>query len=95
MGYAMSTAHVLAVKLLAVLIALLGLLGCATAPAPAAPTTRTVLGCAAAYDLPTPPARAIYTDPAQPGLVVRQAVLNRAAWIAHADDLTTRITACK
>ena len=68
-----------------------GLLGaCATAPTPAP----LLLPCPAALDIPTPPPRSLTTPP-DVGAVVRAARLNRAAWIAHADELTARLSSCK
>ncbi len=67
------------------------LTACAT-PSPVAPI---VLPCPAATDLPAPPARTLHTDPAAPGATVRAAILNRAAWIAHADELTARLISCQ
>lgn len=75
---------------LLVIIAALVLAGCATQPTPPV-----LLPCPAALDLPGEPARFLKTDPAAPGATVRAAVINRAAWIAHADELTTRLNSCK
>lgn len=71
------------------LLIVLALTGCAT-------TTETiVLPCPAVDLLPVAPARTLQVDPAHPGEVVRATIINRAQWIAHADELTARIESCK
>lgn len=85
----MSLSNLLRLTLLIVIAAIV-LAGCATpAPAPV------LLPCPAAANLPEAPARTIYTNPAAPGDTVRAAIINRAEWIAHADELTTRLNSCK
>lgn len=73
------------------LLAMALLAGCATQPTP----QRLAVSCSAALDLPDEPARTLETDPKQPGATVRAVHINRAAWIAHADELTQRLRACQ
>lgn len=70
------------------IIACVLLAGCATAPA-------VTISCPAAENMPYEPARTIKTDARKPGEVVRAAQINRAQWIAHADELTARLRKCK
>lgn len=75
---------------LLLIIAAYVLAGCATsAPQPV------LLPCPAALNLPDAPARTLSTNPAAPGDTVRAAIINRADWIAHADELTARLNSCK
>lgn len=75
------------------LLALLPVLAIAACATPT-PPAHIVLPCPAALDLPPAPARTITTDPAAPGATVRAAIINRADWIAHADELTARLISC-
>lgn len=77
-------------KYAALIVAALSMAGCATPP------PRTVaVACPAATDVPDPPARTVATSPRKPGEVVRKTIINRAQWIAHADELTARLQKCK
>lgn len=71
------------------IIACVLLSGCATH------VETVVLPCPAAVDLPDAPARTVQTSPDKPGAVVRATIINRAQWIAHADELTARLQKCK
>ena len=85
----MKTADLVRLTLLLIIAAYV-LAGCATtAPVPV------LLPCPAATHLPDAPARILSTNAAAPGDTVRAAIINRAEWIAHADELTTRLNSCK
>lgn len=87
----MRDSHLLRLAILLVILLSLLMQGCATVPAPSV----IVVPCPAARDLPTPPARTIETNPKEPGATVRAAVINRAQWMAHADELAARLESCK
>lgn len=73
----------------------LALMACALLAGCATHVETVVLPCPAAVDLPAAPARTVQTSPAKPGAVVRATIINRAQWIAHADELTARLQKCK
>jgi uncharacterized lipoprotein YajG len=79
----------------ALVVGILLLAGCASAPATLTAQLPILLPCPSAQSIPDEPPRFLTLDATRPGEAIKAYAANRALWIGYGDALAVQLKACQ